>query len=294
MIKSMTGFGRGEFSDGSRTALAEMKSVNHRYCEISVKIPRKYAFAEERLKAVARETVHRGKVEINIIVDNVAGDDSRIKLNLSAAKQYYANLKELQESLELQGDIDLALLAGMPDVMRQLPDVEEEESLLKTLETALRAAAGQFDEMRRTEGGKLAEDILHRAGLLAGYTEEIETFAPDIIRGYAEKLRERIKDLLGGTAEIPEERIAVEAALFADKANITEEIVRLRSHLSQLESILSEKEKANGKKLDFLVQELNREANTIGSKANDIRVTGFVLEMKSEVEKIREQIQNIE
>jgi uncharacterized protein (TIGR00255 family) len=294
MIKSMTGFGRGEFSDEKRRVTAEARAVNHRYCEISVRIPRRYAFAEEALKAVARETARRGKLELSIAVDGLTEEDARIRLNLSAARQYFANLRELQKNFDVSGSLDLALLANMPDVMRQIPDVEDEEGILAACEAALRAAMKQFDGMRRAEGRRLAEDIAGRGRLLAAAVDEIERFAPDIARAWSDRFRERVRDLLDGEAEIPEERVALEAAIFADKINITEELVRLRSHLRQLESILADEGGANGKKLDFLAQELNREANTIGAKANDLRVTARVLEMKSEIEKIREQVQNIE
>jgi uncharacterized protein (TIGR00255 family) len=294
MIKSMTGFGRGEYSDGKRTVSVEVRSVNHRYSEISVRLPRRYSFAEERVKAVVKEYISRGKTEASFFVDGITEDDARIRLNMAAAKQYFSNLRELQKHFDVSGDIDLNLLAGMPDVMKQMPDIEDEEEILRAFETALRQALRQFDAMRLAEGDKLAEDIRVRADLIATRANEIESFAPDIVRAYADKLRERIGELIGNEVELPEERIAAEAAFFADKINITEELVRLKSHLVQLESIVSDSRKANGKKLDFLVQEFNRETNTIGAKANDLRITNCVLEMKSEIEKIREQIQNIE
>jgi uncharacterized protein (TIGR00255 family) len=294
MIKSMTGFGRGEYSDGKRAVTAEIKSVNHRYCEISVRLPKRYAFVEERAKAVAKEYIRRGKAEISFSVDNITETDARIQLNMAAAEQYLSNLRELKNHLGLDGDIDLRLLASMPDIMKQTPDIEDEKEISAAFEAALRQALRRFDDMRLTEGGKLCDDVRVRTKLIAGYTDEVEDASSDISRAYCEKLRERIRELIAGEVEIPEERIVVEAAFFADKANITEEIVRLRSHLAQLESILSEEKAANGKKLDFLVQEINRETNTVGAKANNIRITNCVLEMKSETEKIREQIQNIE
>jgi uncharacterized protein (TIGR00255 family) len=294
MIKSMTGFGRGEYSDGKRAVTVEIRSVNHRYCEISVRLPRRYGFAEDRVKAVAKEYIRRGKADISFSVDNITETDTRVQLNMAAAEQYVANLRELKQHFGLVGDVDLSLLAGMPDVMKQTPDVEDEADISAAFEAAARLALQRFDEMRITEGGKLAEDVRARAGLIAAYTGEVEGVAPDVARAYTEKLRERIGELIGGEVEIPEDRIVLEAAFFADKTNITEEIVRLRSHLAQLETILSEAGAANGKKLDFLVQEINRETNTIASKANNVRITNCALDMKSETEKIREQIQNIE
>jgi uncharacterized protein (TIGR00255 family) len=238
--------------------------------------------------------MRRGKAEISFSVENITETDVRIQLNSAVAEQYVSNLRELKQRFSLDGETDLRLLAGMPDIMKQTPDVEDEEDILAAFEAASRSALGRFDAMRLTEGNKLSEDVRVRAGLIAGYVDEVERVAPDIERAYAEKLRDRIAELIGGDIEIPEDRIVLEAAFFAEKANITEELVRLRSHLAQLKDILSEDREANGKKLDFLVQEINRETNTIGSKANDVRITNYVLEMKSETEKIREQLQNIE
>ena len=294
MIKSMTGFGRGEYSDGKRNVVIEIRAVNHRYNEISFRLARRYSFAEERLKALVKKTMLRGKAEISILVDYLTEDDSVIRLNMPVARQYYTNLTELKKNFKLCGEIDLNLLAGMPDVMKQLPDIDDEEEVLKTFEIALRKAIEGFDSMRVSEGRKMSEDILKRRHGIATHLIEVEKIGPDIVTAYHEKLKERIKDLLAQEIEPPEERIVLEAAIFADRINVTEEIVRLKSHLSQLESIIAETEGPNGKKLDFLVQELNREVNTIGSKANDIRITNSVLEMKSEIEKIREQVQNIE
>jgi uncharacterized protein (TIGR00255 family) len=238
--------------------------------------------------------VRRGKAELTFSVENITEADVRIQLNTAAAEQYVSNLRELKQRFSLGGETDLRLLAGMPDIMKQTPDVEDEEDILAAFEAASRSALERFDAMRLTEGGKLSEDMRARADLIAGCVDEVERIAPDIERAYAEKLRDRIAELIGDAIEIPEDRIVLEAAFFADKANITEELVRLRSHLAQLSDILSEDRAANGKKLDFLVQEINRETNTIGSKANDVRITNYVLEMKSETEKIREQVQNVE
>ena len=294
MVKSMTGFGRGEYSDGKRNVVIEIKSVNHRYCEISFRLSRRYAFAEEPLKALVKRSMLRGKVEVGVFVDYLTEDDTMVRLNIPAAKQYYSALSELKDCFGLQGDIDLKLIADMPDVMKQIPDIDNEDEVVKTFERALMQAIDRFDAMRRIEGQRISEDILNRGGIIKQHLEEIEKYGPDIVASYYEKIKERIKDLLAQEAELPEDRIALEAAIFADRINVTEEIVRLKSHLLQLESIVAAKDGPNGKKLDFLVQELNREVNTIGSKANDLRITNNVLEMKSEIEKIREQVQNIE
>lgn len=294
MIKSMTGFGRGEYSDGKRNIIAEIRTVNHRYSDITVKMPRRYSFAEEKIKNTVKETIRRGKVEVSIIVENITENDINVKLNTMVAKQYYENLIELKETFGLSGDVDLRLIASLPDVMKAIPDVEDEEELLTHILIPIREACGKLDEMRCIEGNKLAEDLIMRAGLIRNKTNEISAAVPDAAKLYAEKLKDRIIELIGNSISIPEDRILIEAAIFADKSNITEELVRLDSHMLQLVKIIGESAQPDGKKLDFLVQEMNREANTIGSKANNMDITSSMLEIKSEIEKIREQVQNIE
>ncbi len=294
MVKSMTGFGRGEYSDGKRSVTAEIRSVNHRYCDITVKMPRRYSFAEEKVKALVKETVRRGKVEVSVMVENTAESDTNIRLNLPVAKQYYDNLRQLQSAYDVTGDISLEYLASMPDVMKAMPDIEDEEEIVASVSAALSEACAKIDEMRRVEGAKLAEDLVMRAGLINDLVDRIEARGPSVVEEYRDRLRDRINELLNGAAQVPEERIALEAAVFADKCSITEEIVRLRSHTKQLCDIITKSNQPDGKKLDFLVQEMNREANTIGSKSNDIDITNMMIEIKSEVEKIREQVQNIE
>jgi uncharacterized protein (TIGR00255 family) len=210
------------------------------------------------------------------------------------ARQYYNNLKALQTEFGLGGDITLQFLASLPDVLKAVPDVEDEEEIYKSLEKPVRTAAGKLDAMRTLEGKKLAEDIAMRGAFIRDRVREIEARSSETAGAYTEKLRDRIKELVGASVEIPEDRILTEAAIFADKCSITEELVRLDSHILQLNSIISMSNQPDGKKLDFLVQEMNREANTIGSKANDLDITGKILEVKSEIEKIREQVQNIE
>lgn len=294
MIKSMTGFGKGEFNDGKRNIIVEMKSVNHRYMDIHTKLPRRYSFLEEHIKSIIKKTVKRGKLDISVIVENLTEDDVRIKLNTTVAKQYYDNLKELNETFNLGEKIALSHLAGLPDVMKSIPDIEDEEEVKKTISQAVINALDNFDKMREVEGNKLGEDILMRGNLIRDYVNKIEEKAPLVGKIYTKKLQARITELLANSVEIPEDRIMVEAAIFADKANVTEELVRLDSHIIQLNKIVNDSVKSEGKKIDFLVQEMNREANTIGSKANDLEITETVLEIKSEIEKIREQVQNIE
>ena len=294
MIKSMTGFGRGEYSDGKRNVIAEIKTVNHRYADVNVKMPKRYSFAEEKIKAIVKERVKRGKIEVSIIVENLTEEDTTVKLNTLVASQYVENLKELKKTYDLKGDIDIQLVANMPDVLKAIPDVENEEEVTAVINGAVAEAAKALDDMRGIEGTKLAEDLLMRGDLIRDLVKKIDTRAPKVAEEYTQKLLNRIKELIGDQVDVPEDRILVEAAVFADKANITEELVRLDSHMIKLKNILNSSDGPCGKKLDFLVQEMNREANTIGSKSNDMEITALMLETKSEIEKIREQVQNIE
>lgn len=296
MIRSMTGFGRGEYTDDVRSITVEIRSVNHRYCDIYIRIPRKYSFAEEKIKSIVKNKLSRGKIEITVTVDNFGISDTDIRLDMDLASRYYDALKELNKNLELDNDkdISLSLIANMPDVINTVPAEEDEEEMLKSFAFATEEATEDISQMREIEGVKLADDISERADIISQIRAEIEKRAPELEAEYASRLRTRIEELLEGTAELTDERIAVEAAIFADRSNITEELVRLESHLEQLKSFLKSDEEAIGKKIDFLIQEMNREANTIGSKANDKDITSMMLEIKAEIEKIREQVQNIE
>ncbi len=296
MIKSMTGFGRGEYLDDVRKITIEIRAVNHRYCDITVKMPRKYAFAEEKIKSVIKSRLSRGKIEVSVMVDNFGISDADVRLDKDLATKYYNALTELSGAFDGAdlGNPSLSLIAKMPDVISTSPAEEDEETMLKCLLEAAQKAADDICTMRETEGEKLAADISMRADIIADIRNKIETRAPQIEAEYAAKLKARIEELLGGAYEVPEERIALEAAVFADKANITEELVRLESHISQLRQFLKGEEDSIGKKIDFLIQEMNREANTIGSKSNDKEITSLMLDLKAEIEKIREQVQNIE
>ena len=297
MIRSMTGFGRGEYVDEVSKVTVEMRSVNHRYLDIFVKMPRKYSFAEDAIKAAVKERLHRGKVEINVMVDNIGQSDSDVILDKELAAKYYKALTELSETFET-GDLtgpSLSLLAKMPDVIKTAAAEEDEDAVKLRLLGALSEALDDFCSMREAEGEKLAADLSARADIVSDIRSRIEERAPEVEKEYAAKFRARVEEILGGAFEVPEERIALEAAIFADKANITEELVRLDSHVSQLRSFLrSDGSDSIGKKIDFLIQEMNREANTIGSKSNDREITSMMLDLKAEIEKIREQVQNIE
>lgn len=298
MIKSMTGFGRGEYTDGKRNMVVEIKTVNHRYSDITIKMPRRYSFAEDKIKSAIKAHIRRGKADVSIMVENIGDSDVSIQLNEALAKQYLEKMLSLRGALgKLEGfDDQLTLLqiAALPDVMKAIPAVEDEEEIIKALLIPTVQAAENLDRMRAAEGQKLAEDLLEKGEHLKELLDKITERAPQVAVDYTAKLRERITELIGNNVQIPEDRILVEAAIFADKCAIDEEITRLNSHILQLRDIVTQSTQPDGKKLDFLVQEMNREANTIGSKANDITITGYMLDLKSEIEKIREQVQNIE
>ena len=281
-------------NDGKRSIIVEIKSVNHRYSDISVRMPRRYSFVEDKVKSAVKETIKRGKVDVSVMVENLTENDVNIKLNTMLAQQYMDNLEALREAFNLSGEITLQYLAGLPDVMKAIPDVDDEEEMTRCILEPVKQAAANLEAMRSVEGEKLAADLLMRGGIIKDLVDRIEERAEKVPAAYTEKLRERIQELIGGSVTVPEDRILVEAAIFADKCNVTEELTRLNSHMDQMKSIIEKSSQPDGKKLDFLVQEMNREANTIGSKANDIEVTNLMLQVKAEIEKIREQVQNIE
>ena len=298
MIKSMTGFGRGEYTDGKRNMVVEIKTVNHRYADITIKMPRRYSFAEDKIKSAIKAHIRRGKADVFIMVENIGDSDVSVQINEELAKQYLEKMVSLRDALgEPEGfndQLSLLQIAGLPDVIKTTPAAEDEEEIMQALLIPTLQAAENLDKMRTAEGEKLAEDLLAKGENLKTLLDQIAARAPQVATDYTAKLRERITELIGNSVQIPEDRILVEAAIFADKCAIDEEITRLNSHIMQLRDIVSTSNQPDGKKLDFLVQEMNREANTIGSKANDITITGYVLDLKSEIEKIREQVQNIE
>lgn len=295
MIKSMTGFGRGESVCDSMTFTAEIKSVNHRYCEISVKLPRRFNYAEDNIKTVVKGHASRGKIEVNLSVVDDSFDAGSIHLNIDAAKAYVSALKTLNEEvLEGKGAISLQMLSSNTDILKTVTPEDDEKRITASICEAVENACLNFDIMRAAEGEKLMSDVLGRGSFIEKTVSSIEEYAPEVKKAYYDKLKVRINDLLAGNVEIPEDRIMVEAAMFADKIDVTEEITRLKSHCHQLRQISTESNEPIGKKLDFLIQEMNRESNTIGSKCNDVSITRQVLALKNEIEKIREQIQNIE
>lgn len=292
MIKSMTGYGKSEQTIDSLNVTVEIKSVNHRYFEFSARVPREYGFLEEKLKKYCNSLITRGKVECYVSVEDLEEREMEVNVNETLAAGYVKALKELSERFGLKDDISAVTLSRYPDVITLHKASEDEERIWNAVKTAAETAVSKFIEMRETEGSKLRGDILSRADYIIECVEFIEGRSPETVREYNEKLKQRMKELLGDAA-VDEQRLLNEAAIYADKIAVDEETVRLRSHISQLREFMNSSE-AIGRKLDFLVQEINREANTIGSKAQDVDIAKKVIAIKAEVEKIREQVQNIE
>lgn len=292
MIRSMTGYGRKQAVIGSMSITAEIKSVNHRYFEFSAKVPRTYGFLEEKLKSYIQGLVARGKIECYIQIENLEEEDCVVEVNHSLAKGYYNALKDLAQRYELRDDISVSLLSRYTDIFSVRKLEADEEKIWTYVKEAVAEAVDSFIRMREIEGQKLKEDILSRCDTIINNVEFIEERSPETVREYNEKLLSRMNEVLGQT-QIDEQRILTEAAIYADKIAVAEETVRLRSHISQLREFM-ESEEAIGRKTDFLVQEINREANTIGSKAQNVEIAKRVIDIKAEVEKIREQVQNIE
>lgn len=292
MIKSMTGYGKSEQTIDSLNVTVEIKSVNHRYFEFSARVPREYGFLEEKLKKYCNSLITRGKVECYVSVEDLEEREMEVNVNETLAAGYVKALKELSERFGLKDDISAVTLSRYPDVITLHKASEDEERIWNAVKTVAETAVSKFIEMRETEGSKLRGDILSRADYIIECVEFIEGRSPETVREYNEKLKQRMKELLGDAA-VDEQRLLNEAAIYADKIAVDEETVRLRSHISQLREFINSSE-AIGRKLDFLVQEINREANTIGSKAQDVDIAKKVIAIKAEVEKIREQVQNIE
>lgn len=292
MIRSMTGYGRGEAVLHDRTITVELRAVNNRYLDCTVKIPRLYVFAEEAIKSCVQKQVGRGKVDVFVSIDATAADKIDVSLNKPVADGYYQALKQMQAAYGLTDDISVSLLSRFPDVFLVEKEQGDADVIAGDIVQVLTQALADFNAMREREGEKLAQDIQGRAQTIAGLVSQVEERSPQTVAEYREKLRQRMQEVLENT-QLDENRILTEAALFADKVAVDEETVRLRSHLDQLGQML-EQGGAIGRKLDFLIQEFNREANTIGSKCSDVALARVVVELKGEIEKIREQVQNIE
>lgn len=289
----MTGYGRGEYEDEFYRFIIEIKSVNHRYSDISIKMPRHISYLEDTIKRTIKEKINRGKVDVYINLEYVNESAIEVKVDIPLAKVYKEALEDLKLELNLEDKIRLNNILVMNEVIKTerktLDENKAKDCLLKSLDIALT----NIVDMKEKEGQELKADMLTKLDNIAKYVETVEERAPYVVFDYREKLKERISELLDNSIVIDEDRLSNEVAIFADKSSIDEEIVRLKSHIKQVKSILNEDD-AIGRKLDFLIQEFNREINTIGSKANDMVISKHVVDLKSELEKIREQAQNIE
>ena len=292
MIKSMTGYGSGKAEMGSKTFTVEIKSVNSRYSDFSIKMPRIYTFLEDPIRKAASARINRGKVDIYVNVESGGEDDSVVKVNTSLAKEYLTGLKELSAELEIPSNTTAETFLRIPDIFIVDKAPEDEELIKSAVLTALSQALDGFDEMRIAEGEKLACDLREHLAFIVNATQEVEKRSPKIVTEYRARIEERMRDILG-SASYDENRLLTEVAIFADKVNVNEETVRLRSHVDQFTQMLDEGGSV-GRKIDFLIQEMNREINTIGSKSNDLDVARIVIDVKAEIEKLREQIQNVE
>lgn len=292
MLRSMTGFGREHIMFEGREILVEIKSVNSRYYEFSSKLPRAYGYIDEKLKALLANKISRGKVEVSVSIFNQVGTDAQIEVNEALAKQYVDALRGVSESLSLRDDLSLNSVMRFSDIFTIKKTVEDEEVVWSQVSQVANAALDKFIAMRETEGVKMHDDISSRLDFIEEAVGKIEARSPETTKAYRDKLFAKIKAIVEDR-NIDEARVLTEAAIFSEKTAVDEETVRLRSHISQYRSLI-EQEIPVGRKLDFLTQELNREVNTIGSKCQDLNITKIVVDLKSEIEKIREQIQNIE
>lgn len=292
MIKSMTGFGRCEIAQGNRRFTAEIKSVNHRYLDMNIKMPKKLNFFESSIRKLLKEFIERGKVDVFITYEDDTEELFSLKYNQEIAAQYLSHLKEMAEQFGLENDIRVSALSRYPEVFTMEDAGFDEEELWSGLSKAVRGAALQFTESRTTEGERLKKDLTDKLSGMLAYVGFIEERSPVIMKHYRERLEEKVQELLGDR-QIDDARIAAEVVLFADKICVDEETVRLRSHIkSSMETL--EAGGSVGRKLDFIAQEMNREANTILSKANDLEISDTGINLKTDIEKVREQIQNIE
>ena len=293
MIKSMTGFGRCEAADEKRKFTVEMKGVNHRYLDANIRMPKKLNFFESAIRSLLKESVHRGKVDIFITYEDFSESQVSLKYNETLAAEYLEKFKMMEEKFSLENDIRVSTLSRYPEVLTMEEKMDDEEELWKGLKKALDGAIAQFVQTRTVEGENLKKDLIAKLDGMLELVRQIEERAPKIIAEYREKLEGKVKELLEDT-QIDEGRIASEIVIFADKICTDEEVVRLRSHVEHMKSTLQSDDSGIGRKLDFIAQEMNREANTILSKANDLETSNIGIELKTEIEKVREQIQNIE
>ena len=292
MVKSMTGYGRCEETVGGRRITVELKSVNHKYCEFSPRVTRGYGFLEDKLKTYVQSRVARGKIDLFLSIETLEDADVIVSVNHSLAAGYIAALREITERYKLPDTVTVNSLSRYSDIFSVHKAPEDEEAIWAAVKTVLEKAVDAFIAMRETEGRRLYDDVMSRAAVILELVGKIEARSPETVKEYRERLETKLREVLSDTT-IDEQRILTEAAIFADKVAVAEETVRLRSHFEQLKALLNAEE-PSGRKMDFLVQEMNRETNTIGSKASDSQIAYMVVDIKAEIEKIREQIQNIE
>lgn len=292
MIRSMTGYGRAQEEKNNMMVTVELKSVNHRYFEFNARVPRAYGFLEEKLKSFVNSRVSRGKIECYVSVEALDDGSAEVLVNHSLAGAYVAALKEIEARYDIGGEIGASTISRYPDVLVVRKSEADEDLVWATVKEVAQKAVERFIEMRCAEGERLKADIQSRGNMILDCVAFVEERSPQTVKEYNEKLLSRLKEVLEDVT-VDEQRILTEAAIYADKIAVAEETVRLRSHIDQLNQFLNADE-AVGRKIDFLIQEINREANTIGSKANDMEIARKVVDMKAEVEKIREQVQNIE
>ena len=292
MVKSMTGYGRCEETVGGRRITVELKSVNHKYFEFSPRVTRGYGFLEDKLKTYVQSRVARGKIDLFLSIETLEDADVIVSVNHSLAAGYIAALREITERYKLPDTVTVNSLSRYSDIFSVHKAPEDEEAIWAAVKTVLEKAVDAFIAMRETEGRRLYDDVMSRAAVILELVGKIEARSPETVKEYRERLEAKLREVLSDTT-IDEQRILTEAAIFADKVAVAEETVRLRSHFEQRKARLNAEE-PSGRKMDFLVQEMNRETNTIGSKASDSQIAYMVVDIKAEIEKIREQIQNIE
>lgn len=292
MIKSMTGYGRAQNVIDGRDITVEIKSVNHRFFEFSARTPRIYGYLDEKIKKFLQGKIARGKVEVSVQIINPEAQGTNVEINYALAESYAKALREMADRLNIKDDLSISVMTRFSDLFTVQKEHEDEDAVWNAVESVLNGALEKFVKMRTDEGEKMREDVLSRLVFIEESVTKVESLSEQTVSAYREKLYNKIKEVLSDKT-IDEQRILTEAAIFSEKIAVDEETVRLKSHINQFRSIVQSSEPV-GRKLDFLVQEINRETNTIGSKASDLSITKLVVDMKSEIEKIREQIQNIE
>ena len=291
-LKSMTGYGKGQASHNGKTVTVEIKAVNHRYLDLNVKMPKGFLFLDDLVRKNIGQVINRGHLDVFVTYDNQSDEKGGYVCNNQLGKDYFYLGELLARELKIENDITVSQIMKAPDVLERVMPTEDEDELKNLVVLSLVSALANLEEMRIKEGDEIAKDMAKKLLVLKELRAEIETYAPGVVKDYREKINARIKELVNAT-ELDKQRIETEVAIFADRCAIDEELTRLSSHFKQFDGFL-ESEEPVGRKLDFLLQEINRETNTIGSKANDIKITNAVLKLKNEIEKIREQVQNIE